>query len=71
MQVWAYNDCYKMFCILFQMKNAETQNCLDTLSRKSGENVGMSYCHGLGGNQVSRLCYDLNLSPKYYSLATN
>lgn len=37
---------------LGEMKNAETQNCLDTLSRKSGENVGMSYCHGLGGNQV-------------------
>lgn len=34
------------------MRNAETQNCLDTLGRKGGENLGMSYCHGLGGNQV-------------------
>jgi len=37
---------------LGEVRNAETQNCLDTMSRKSGENVGMSYCHGLGGNQV-------------------
>lgn len=34
------------------MRNAESQNCLDTLGRKGGENLGMSYCHGLGGNQV-------------------
>ena len=26
--------------------------CLDTMSRKAGQKVGMSYCHGLGGNQV-------------------
>ncbi|XP_065220066.1 polypeptide N-acetylgalactosaminyltransferase 5 isoform X2 [Planococcus citri] len=37
---------------LGEIKNAETQTCLDTLSRKSGEKVGMTYCHGLGGNQV-------------------
>ncbi|XP_054266224.1 polypeptide N-acetylgalactosaminyltransferase 5 isoform X2 [Macrosteles quadrilineatus] len=37
---------------LGEVRNAETHNCLDTMSRKSGENVGMSYCHGLGGNQV-------------------
>uniref|UniRef100_A0A1B6FT83 polypeptide N-acetylgalactosaminyltransferase n=1 Tax=Cuerna arida TaxID=1464854 RepID=A0A1B6FT83_9HEMI len=37
---------------LGEVRNAETTNCLDTMSRKSGENVGMSYCHGLGGNQV-------------------
>ena len=34
------------------MRNSETQTCLDTMSRKGGENVGISYCHGLGGNQV-------------------
>ena len=34
------------------MRNAESQNCLDTLGRKGGENLGVSYCHGLGGNQV-------------------
>ncbi|KDR19630.1 polypeptide N-acetylgalactosaminyltransferase 5 isoform X1 [Zootermopsis nevadensis] len=37
---------------LGEVRNAETQNCLDTLGRKGGENLGMSYCHGLGGNQV-------------------
>ncbi|VVC28398.1 Nucleotide-diphospho-sugar transferases,Glycosyltransferase 2-like,Ricin B, lectin [Cinara cedri] len=37
---------------LGEIKNIETQQCLDTMSRKSGEKVGMSYCHGLGGNQV-------------------
>ncbi|KAI5749508.1 hypothetical protein M8J76_007909 [Diaphorina citri] len=37
---------------LGEVKNAETLNCLDTMGRKTGEKVGMSYCHGLGGNQV-------------------
>lgn len=35
-----------------QIRNSETQTCLDTMGRKGGENVGISYCHGLGGNQV-------------------
>ena len=38
---------------LFQMKNDGLHNCLDTMGRKSGEEVGLSYCHGLGGNQVN------------------
>ena len=37
---------------LGEIRNAESQTCLDTMGRKGGENVGMSYCHGLGGNQV-------------------
>ncbi|KAK7871232.1 hypothetical protein R5R35_001093 [Gryllus longicercus] len=37
---------------LGDIRNAQSQNCLDTLGRKGGENLGMSYCHGLGGNQV-------------------
>ncbi|MPC86882.1 Polypeptide N-acetylgalactosaminyltransferase 5 [Portunus trituberculatus] len=37
---------------LGEIRNVETQSCLDTLGRKSGENLGTSYCHGLGGNQV-------------------
>lgn len=37
---------------LGEIRNAESQSCLDTLGRKSGENLGTSYCHGLGGNQV-------------------
>jgi polypeptide N-acetylgalactosaminyltransferase len=35
-----------------QIRNVETKNCLDTMGRKSGENLGMTYCHNLGGNQV-------------------
>ena len=35
-----------------QIKNDATHNCLDTMGRKSGEQVGLSFCHGLGGNQV-------------------
>lgn len=45
---------------LGDIKNADPKNtekiqsyCLDTMGRRTGENVGMSYCHGLGGNQVS------------------
>lgn len=37
---------------LGDVKNVETRNCLDTMGRKSDENVGVTYCHGLGGNQV-------------------
>lgn len=40
---------------LGDVKNVETRNCLDTMGRRTGENVGISYCHGLGGNQVSKL----------------
>lgn len=35
-----------------KIRNVQTQNCLDTMGHKSGENVGISYCHELGGNQV-------------------
>ncbi|XP_066597733.1 polypeptide N-acetylgalactosaminyltransferase 5 isoform X1 [Prorops nasuta] len=37
---------------LGDVKNVETNNCLDTMGRRTGEVVGVSYCHGLGGNQV-------------------
>jgi len=37
---------------LGEIKNVGTHNCMDTMGRKSGEEVGLSYCHGLGGNQV-------------------
>ncbi|XP_067136293.1 polypeptide N-acetylgalactosaminyltransferase 13 [Centruroides vittatus] len=37
---------------LGEIKNADSKNCLDTYGRKSGENVAMGACHGLGGNQV-------------------
>lgn len=38
---------------LGDVQNVDTQTCLDTMGRRTGENVGISYCHGLGGNQVS------------------
>ncbi|XP_044758630.1 polypeptide N-acetylgalactosaminyltransferase 5 [Coccinella septempunctata] len=37
---------------LGDIRNVEVGNCLDTMGRKSGENLGMTYCHNLGGNQV-------------------
>ncbi|XP_065355728.1 polypeptide N-acetylgalactosaminyltransferase 5 isoform X1 [Calliphora vicina] len=37
---------------LGEIRNAETETCLDTMGRKYGEKIGVSYCHGLGGNQV-------------------
>ncbi|XP_037906931.1 polypeptide N-acetylgalactosaminyltransferase 5 isoform X2 [Hermetia illucens] len=37
---------------LGEIRNSETQSCLDTMGRKYGEKIGVSYCHGLGGNQV-------------------
>ncbi|KAM8716939.1 hypothetical protein ACLKA7_003756 [Drosophila subpalustris] len=37
---------------LGEIRNAETETCLDTMGRKYNEKVGISYCHGLGGNQV-------------------
>lgn len=46
---------YMIFGILiwgFQIRNLESRNCLDTMGRKSGENLGMTYCHNMGGNQV-------------------
>merc|ERR1712241_432251 len=37
---------------LGEIKNVGTHNCMDTMGRKSGEEVGLSYCHGMGGNQA-------------------
>ncbi|CAO1306249.1 unnamed protein product [Diamesa serratosioi] len=37
---------------LGEIRNLDSQNCLDTMGHKSGEKIGSSYCHGLGGNQV-------------------
>ncbi|GBN14221.1 Polypeptide N-acetylgalactosaminyltransferase 5 [Araneus ventricosus] len=37
---------------LGEIRNEFTNKCLDTYNRKSGENVAVSHCHGMGGNQV-------------------
>lgn len=40
------------YYFLGEIRNEDSQNCLDTMGRKSNEKIGSSYCHGLGGNQV-------------------
>jgi polypeptide N-acetylgalactosaminyltransferase len=37
---------------LGEIRNIDNNNCLETYGRKSGENIAMTQCHGLGGNQV-------------------
>lgn len=37
---------------LGEVRNVETNKCLDTFGRKSGENIALAPCHGQGGNQV-------------------
>lgn len=37
---------------LGEIRNINSNMCLDTYGRKSGENAALSICHGLGGNQV-------------------
>lgn len=51
---YLFYDLYLIIYILWsrQIRNAETETCLDTMGRKYNEKVGISYCHGLGGNQV-------------------
>jgi len=36
-----------------QIRNVETNQCLDNMARKENEKVGIFNCHGMGGNQVS------------------
>ena len=33
-------------------RNPETGMCLDTMARSIGSELGVSPCHGMGGNQV-------------------
>lgn len=42
------NDYYS----LGEIRNKETQQCLDSMGRKAGEKIGLLACHGMGGNQV-------------------
>ncbi|NXG00835.1 GLT13 acetylgalactosaminyltransferase, partial [Sakesphorus luctuosus] len=37
---------------LLQIRNVETNQCLDNMGRKENEKVGIFNCHGMGGNQV-------------------
>lgn len=38
---------------LTQIRNVETNQCLDNMARKENEKVGIFNCHGMGGNQVN------------------
>ncbi|TKS82011.1 Polypeptide N-acetylgalactosaminyltransferase 1 [Collichthys lucidus] len=37
---------------LAEIRNVETNQCLDNMARKENEKVGIFNCHGMGGNQV-------------------
>lgn len=38
----------------FQIRNVDTNQCLDNMGRKENEKVGIFNCHGMGGNQVKK-----------------
>lgn len=40
------------FLSIGQIRNSQLNTCFDTLGKKSGEDAGVSPCHGIGGNQV-------------------
>ncbi|XDV31034.1 hypothetical protein PO909_033811, partial [Leuciscus waleckii] len=37
---------------LGEIRNVETNQCVDNMGRKENEKVGFFNCHGMGGNQV-------------------
>lgn len=45
------------FCVrlVSQIRNVETNQCVDNMGRKENERVGFFNCHGMGGNQVRNL----------------
>ncbi|KAJ3597440.1 hypothetical protein NHX12_000965 [Muraenolepis orangiensis] len=48
---------------LGEIRNVETNQCLDNMARKENEKVGIFNCHGMGGNQEIRtddLCLDVS-----------
>lgn len=47
-------------CVLFQIRNVETNQCLDNMARKENEKVGIFNCHGMGGNQVTETVQHLH-----------
>jgi len=40
------------FYSLGEIRNKDTQQCIDSMGRKAGEKVGLIACHKMGGNQV-------------------
>lgn len=52
-----------------QIRNVETNQCVDNMGRKENEKVGFFNCHGMGGNQVS-LADTSNASHRWKGQAT-
>ena len=44
----------------------EGRQCIDTMGKKAGESVGVSTCHGLGGNQVQNIFVYIKIFFKKY-----
>uniref|UniRef100_A0A4W3IJC8 Polypeptide N-acetylgalactosaminyltransferase n=1 Tax=Callorhinchus milii TaxID=7868 RepID=A0A4W3IJC8_CALMI len=42
----------RRYYLLGEIRNVETNQCLDNMGRKENEKVGIFNCHGMGGNQV-------------------
>ncbi|XP_077071367.1 polypeptide N-acetylgalactosaminyltransferase 13 isoform X1 [Siphateles boraxobius] len=42
----------RRFYSLGEIRNVETNQCVDNMGRKENEKVGFFNCHGMGGNQV-------------------
>ncbi|ETE65581.1 Polypeptide N-acetylgalactosaminyltransferase 13, partial [Ophiophagus hannah] len=42
---------------LGEIRNVETNQCLDNMGRKENEKVGIFNCHGMGGNQNIQLIF--------------
>ena len=46
--------CYIYLSLVLQLKNQESNLCLDTLGNREGKDVGLYKCHSTGGNQVKQ-----------------
>jgi polypeptide N-acetylgalactosaminyltransferase len=40
------------FMSIGEIRNPDSKLCVDTMGKKSGQQPGLSGCHGQGGNQV-------------------
>uniref|UniRef100_A0A8C0J1G7 Polypeptide N-acetylgalactosaminyltransferase n=1 Tax=Chelonoidis abingdonii TaxID=106734 RepID=A0A8C0J1G7_CHEAB len=47
-----FNYLHLFSPLFLQIRNVETNQCLDNMGRKENEKVGIFNCHGMGGNQV-------------------
>lgn len=48
----AYCSKARFIFFFLQIRNVDTNQCLDNMGRKENEKVGIFNCHGMGGNQV-------------------